>query len=42
MKRIGVVGYSQNSIKSDAGAANEVELIMPVVHEVLAETNLNQ
>ena len=42
MKRIGVVGYSQNSIKSDAGAANEVELIMPVVHEVLAETNLTQ
>lgn len=42
MKRIGIVGYSQNKIKRDAGSANEVELIMPVVHKVLETTNLTQ
>ncbi|MEK9649758.1 MAG: lipid-transfer protein [Gammaproteobacteria bacterium] len=42
MKRIGLVGYAQNRIKSDAGSANEVELIMPVVHQVLSDTNLKQ
>ncbi len=42
MKDIYILGYAQNQILSDAGAANEVELIMPVVHEVFKQTGLNQ
>ena len=34
MKKVAVVGYAQHKILPNAGALNEVELIMPVVHKV--------
>ncbi|WP_062262191.1 thiolase domain-containing protein [Endozoicomonas arenosclerae] len=40
MRDIAVVAYAQNPIVRDAGANNEVELIMPVVNEVLKEAGL--
>ena len=38
MKDIYIIAYAQNPILADAKAANEVELIMPVVHEVFRQT----
>ena len=42
MKDIYIIAYAQNPILADAKAANEVELIMPVVHEVFRQTGLSQ
>ena len=42
MKDIYIIAYAQNPILADAKAANEVELIMPVVHEVFRKTGLSQ
>ena len=33
MKKVAIIGYAQHPILSNAGALNEVELIMPVVHQ---------
>ena len=41
MRDIAVVAYTQNPIVRDAGANNEVELIMPVVKQVLKDAGLN-
>ena len=40
MKDLYILAYAQNPIVADAKAANEVELIMPVVHEVFDQTGL--
>jgi acetyl-CoA acetyltransferase len=40
MRDIAVVAYAQTPIKRDAGAKNEVEIIMPVVNKVLADIGL--
>ena len=37
MKKVAIVGYAQHKILPNAGALNEVELIMPVVHKVFAD-----
>ena len=42
MKDLYVLAYAQNPIVADAKAANEVELIMPVVHEVFDQTGFTQ
>ncbi len=42
MKDLYVLAYAQNPIVADAKAANEVELIMPVVHEVFKQTGFTQ
>ena len=42
MRDIFVLAYAQNPIVADAKAANEVELIMPVVHEVFNQTGFTQ
>mgnify|MGYP000172301695 CR=1 FL=1 len=34
MKKVAIIGYAQHPILSNAGALNEVELIMPVVHHL--------
>ena len=34
MKRVAIIGYAQHPILKNAGALNEVELIMPVVHQL--------
>ena len=36
MKDIAIVSFAQSDCVRDAGAHNEVELIMPVVNEALA------
>ena len=41
MKDMYIIAYAQNPILADAKAANEVELIMPVVHEVFRQTGLS-
>lgn len=42
MKDLYILAYAQNPIVADAKAANEVELIMPVVHEVFDQTGFTQ
>jgi acetyl-CoA acetyltransferase len=42
MREVGIVAYAQSKQMKDAGANNEVELIMPVVHEVFEKTGLTQ
>ena len=42
MKRVAIVGYAQHKILSKAGALNEVELIMPVVHKVFNDLGISQ
>mgnify|MGYP000011444677 FL=1 len=42
MKDIYILAYAQNPIVADAKAANEVELIMPVVHQVFKQTGFTQ
>jgi len=42
MRKVGVVGYEQTPMLRDAGAQNEVELIMSVVHKVLKNLNITQ
>lgn len=41
MKQIAVVAYHQSNCVSQAGAANEVELIMPELRAVFDQVNLN-
>jgi hypothetical protein len=41
MKDVAIIAYAQSDCVRDAGALNEVELIMPVVNQVLTETGLN-
>lgn len=41
MKEIAIVGYKQTDSISDAGAVNEVELIMPVLRELFAQVGIN-
>ena len=41
MKEIAIVAYNQSKAVSDAGACNEVELIMPVLAEVFAQAGIN-
>lgn len=41
MSKIAVVAYQQSAIVADAGAVNEVELIMPVLQKVFAQVGLN-
>ena len=42
MKKVAVVGYAQHKILPNAGALNEVELIMPVVHKVFKDLGISQ
>ena len=42
MKKVAIVGYAQHKILPNAGALNEVELIMPVVHKVFADLGISQ
>ena len=42
MKKVAVVGYAQHKILPNAGALNEVELIMPVVHKVFNDLGISQ
>ena len=42
MKKIAIVGYAQNKILASAGALNEVELIMPVVHKIFNNLGISQ
>ena len=41
MKQIAIVAYNQSDCVSRAGAANEVELIMPVLRKVFDQVGLN-
>ena len=41
MRDIAIVAYHQSACVSDAGAANEVELIMPVLAEVYRQVGIN-
>jgi acetyl-CoA acetyltransferase len=41
MKDIAIVAYQQSDSVSDAGAVNEVELIMPVLQRIYKQTGLN-
>lgn len=41
MRDVAIVSWAQSPILRDAGAQNEVELVMPVVHEALAGAGLN-
>ncbi len=40
MKKIAIVGYQQTDCRSDAGATNEVELIMPVLGRVFEQVGI--
>ena len=42
MREVAVIAYAQTPMTRDAGAQNEVELIMQVVHQALDEVKLNQ
>jgi len=42
MKKVAIVDYAQHPILANAGALNEVELIMPVVHELFANLGISQ
>ena len=42
MKKVAIVGYAQHPILENAGALNEVELIMPVVHQLFDELGISQ
>jgi len=42
MHKVGVIGYQQTPMLRDAGAQNEVELIMSVIHKLFAELNITQ
>jgi len=42
MKRVAIVGYAQHPILKNAGALNEVELIMPVVHQLFNNLGISQ
>ena len=42
MKRVAIVGYAQHPILKNAGALNEVELIMPVVHQLFNDLGISQ
>ncbi|MDA9340603.1 lipid-transfer protein [Gammaproteobacteria bacterium] len=42
MKKVAIVGYAQHKILPNAGALNEVELLMPVVHKVFADLGISQ
>lgn len=41
MKQIAIVAYQQSDCVADAGAANEVEIIMPVLRRTFAQAGLN-
>lgn len=41
MREIAIVGYQQTDSVSDAGAVNEVEIIMPVLSRLYAQVGLN-
>ena len=41
MKEIAIVAYQQSDSVSDAGAVNEVELIMPVLERTFKQAGLN-
>ena len=41
MKQIAIVAYQQTDSVSDAGAVNEVELIMPVLARTFKQVGLN-
>lgn len=41
MKEIAIVGYQQSDSRSDAGAVNEVEMIMPVLERTFAQVGIN-
>ena len=41
MKEIAIVAYQQSDSVSDAGAVNEVELIMPVLERTFKQVGLN-
>ena len=41
MKDVAIVSFAQSDCVRDAGAANEVELIMPVIKQVLETAGLN-
>ena len=41
MKDIAIVAYQQSDAVSDAGACNEVELIMPVLGRVYEQVGIN-
>ena len=42
MKKVAIIGYAQHPILSNAGALNEVELIMPVVHHLFDGLGIDQ
>ena len=42
MRETAIIAYAQTPMVRDAGAQNEVELIMQVVHKVLHDLNINQ
>ena len=42
MREVAVISYAQTPMTRDAGAQNEVELIMKVVHQTLDDINLKQ
>ena len=41
MKEIAIVGFQQSNSVSDAGAVNEVEMIMPVLSRVFQQVGIN-
>ena len=42
MKKVAIIGYAQHPILKNAGALNEVELIMPVVHQLFNDLGISQ
>ena len=42
MKDIAIVAFAQSDCVRDAGASNEVELIMPVIREAMGQVGLTK
>jgi acetyl-CoA acetyltransferase len=42
MREVGVIAYAQSEMKRDAGACNEVEMILPVLDDVLDRAGLDR
>jgi hypothetical protein len=42
MREAAIIGYTQSAQRRNAGAANESELIMPVVREVMQSVGVTQ
>ena len=42
MRDVGIIAYAQSEMKRDVGACNEVEMILPVLDDVLDRAGLDR